>query len=67
MEQRRNEAAGMARSAGYPEEGSGSRERRRLMLLARAKFFDLWVEHYGRLRQANRQRLPIQAVCYLAR
>ena len=57
----------MARSAGYPEEGSGSRERRRLMLLVWAKFFDLWVEHYARLRQANRQRLPIQAVCYLAR
>ena len=42
-----------------------SQESRRLTLLDLAGLFDLWVEHYDRLTEDARQRLPLRAVQFL--
>lgn len=42
-----------------------SQENRRLTLLDLAGLFDLWVEHYDRLTEEARQRLPLRTVRFL--
>jgi restriction system protein len=48
------------------ESEARTQERRRLTLLNLEKLFDLWVEHYGKLSESDKQLLPLRPVCYLA-
>lgn len=41
-------------------------ERRRVTLVDLGKLFDLWVEHYDRVPDAQRQLLPLKPIYYLA-
>lgn len=43
-----------------------SQETRRLTLLGMEHLVDLWVEHYARLDEEDRQRLPLRRVYFLA-
>ncbi len=47
-------------------EEARSQERRRVTLLDLEGIFDLWVEHYGKLSQDARQRLPLKPIYFLA-
>ena len=40
--------------------------KRKVTLLDLEKLFDLWVEHYGRLDDVARRRLPLQEIWFLA-
>lgn len=42
-------------------------EKRQLTLLNLERFVDLWIEHYGKVGELDRQLLPLQPVHYLAR
>jgi restriction system protein len=48
------------------ESEARTQERRRLTLLDSEKLFDLWVEHYGKLWEAEKELLPLRPVYYLA-
>jgi len=55
-------------SGGYSsdaKEEARTQERRRITLLDLESFFDLWVEHYSKLSQDARQRLPLKPIYYL--
>jgi restriction system protein len=39
---------------------------RRVTLMDMARFYDLWVEHYPRLSDEDRRRLPLQPIYFLA-
>ncbi len=39
--------------------------RRKLTLLDLDRVVELWIEHYGRIAEAERARLPLKAVHYL--
>lgn len=41
-------------------------EKRRLTLVDASRLFDLWVEHYPRLTEQARRRLPIKPIYFLA-
>lgn len=41
-------------------------EKRRLTLVDASRLFDLWVEHYPRLTEEARRRLPIKPIYFLA-
>jgi len=41
-------------------------ENRRISLIDLQRFFDLWVEHYSKVQEEDRQRLPLKAVQFLA-
>jgi restriction system protein len=41
-------------------------ERRRVTLVDLGKLFDLWVDHYDRIPDAQRQLLPLKPIYYLA-
>lgn len=41
-------------------------ERRRVTLLDLQNIFDLWIEHYDKLGQDARQRLPLKPIYFLA-
>jgi restriction system protein len=43
-----------------------SQENRRISLIDLQHFFDLWVEHYSKVQDEDRQRLPLKAVQFLA-
>lgn len=43
-----------------------TQEKRRLTLLDLKKFFDLWVEYYGRIPEERKQLLPLKPVCFLS-
>ena len=43
-----------------------SQENRRISLIDLQHFFDLWVEHYSRVQEEDRQLLPLKAVQFLA-
>jgi restriction system protein len=43
-----------------------TQERRKVTLLNLQSFFDLWVEHYEKLTQDARQRLPLKPIYFLA-
>ena len=48
------------------EDEARNQEKRRIMLLDLRRFFDLWVEHYKQIPEANRRLLPLQPVYFLA-
>jgi len=43
-----------------------SQENRRITLIDMEKLFDLWVEHYDSVNEADRTRLPLRKVYFLA-
>ncbi len=47
------------------EEEGRRQERRRIMLLDLKRLFDLWIEHYNRVPEAQRRLLPLKPVYYL--
>lgn len=48
------------------EQNARTQERRRVTLADAQKLFDLWVEHYDRLTDEARRRLPIRPIYFLA-
>ena len=48
------------------QELARSQERRKITLIDLERFFDLWVEHYGKLEDAARRKLPLQPIYFLA-
>ncbi len=47
-------------------EEARTQERRKVTLLDLENLFDLWVEHYDKLTQEARQRLPLKPIHFLA-
>lgn len=47
------------------QEEARSQERRKVTLLDLPKLFDLWVEHYHRVPEAQRRLLPLRPIYYL--
>jgi len=47
-------------------EEARTQERRKVTLLDLQRLFDLWVEHYDKLAQDARQRLPLKPIYFLA-
>jgi restriction system protein len=43
-----------------------TQEKRRITLLNMDTMFDLWVEHYGKLSDQARRRLPLRPIQFLA-
>lgn len=56
-------AAGFTKDA---EDEVRSQEKRRLMLVDLRRFFDLWVEHYEKIPEAQRSLLPLRPIYFLA-
>jgi restriction system protein len=48
------------------KEEARTQERRKITLLDLSDIFELWVEHYDKLSQEARQRLPIKPIYFLA-
>jgi restriction system protein len=48
------------------ESEARTQERRRLTLIDLEKLFDLWVEHYEKLSESDKQLLPLRPIYYLA-
>jgi restriction system protein len=48
------------------EDEARNQEKRRVMLLDLRRLFDLWVEHYEQIPEANRRLLPLRPVYFLA-
>jgi restriction system protein len=48
------------------QEEARTQEKRKVTLVDLERFFDLWVEHYGRLDEAARRRFPLQPSYFLA-
>jgi len=48
------------------EEEARTQEKRKVTLVDLERLFDLWVEHYGRLDDAARRRLPLRPIYFLA-
>jgi restriction system protein len=48
------------------EDEARNQEKRRIMLLDLRRLFDLWVEHYAQIPEANRRLLPLRPVYFLA-
>jgi len=48
------------------QELSRAKERRKVTLVDLERFFDLWVEHYGKLEDAARRKFPLQPIYFLA-
>jgi restriction system protein len=48
------------------EDEARNQERRRIMLLDLRRLFDLWVEHYDKIPETQRQFLPLKRVHFLA-
>ena len=48
------------------EREARSQEKRRLTLIDLSRLVDLWVEHYDRIEDEDRRRLPLTAVYYLS-
>jgi restriction system protein len=56
-------------SGGFTNEAereARSQERRRLTLVDTTRLVELWIEHYARLDDTDRQRLPLKPVYFLA-
>ncbi len=43
-----------------------TQEKRKVTLVDLEKLFDLWVEHYAKLDDVARRRLPLQPIHFLA-
>lgn len=56
-------AGGFTRDA---QEEARTQEKRRISLLDLEKLFDLWVEHYKKLDDAARRRMPLKPIYFLA-
>jgi restriction system protein len=48
------------------KEEARTQERRKITLIDLEDLFDLWVEHYSKLTQEARQRLPLKSIYFLA-
>lgn len=48
------------------KEEARTQERRKITLIDLENLFDLWVEHYSKLTQEARQRLPLKPIYFLA-
>ncbi len=48
------------------EDEARTQERRKITLIDQGKLFDLWVEHYDKLTQEARQRMPLRPIYFLA-
>ena len=48
------------------EDEARRQEKRKIMLLDLKRLFDLWVEHYNEIPDAQRRLLPLRAIYYLA-
>ena len=48
------------------EKEAREQERRRILVVDLESLFDLWVEHYERIPEAQRSLLPLTPVYYLA-
>ncbi len=48
------------------QEAARTQENRKVTLVDLERFFDLWVEHYGRLEEQARRRFPLQPIYFLA-
>jgi restriction system protein len=48
------------------EEAARMQEKRKVTLIDLERFFDLWIEHYERLDDSARRRLPLQPIHFLA-
>jgi restriction system protein len=48
------------------EEEARTQEKRKVTLVDLERLFDLWVEHYNRLDDAARRRLPLRPIHFLA-
>jgi len=48
------------------EEEARTQEKRKVTLVDLERLFDLWVEHYNRLDDAARRRLPLRPIYFLA-
>jgi restriction system protein len=51
---------------GDAKEEARMQERHKVTLMDLESFFDLWVEHYDKLPQAARQRLPLRPIHFLS-
>jgi restriction system protein len=51
---------------GDAKEEARTQERRKITLIDLENFFDLWIEHYEKLTQEARQRLPLKPIYFLA-
>lgn len=51
---------------GDAKEEARTQERRKITLIDLENLFDLWVEHYAKLTQEARQRLPLKSIYFLA-
>jgi len=47
-------------------EEARTQEKRKVTLVDLERLFDLWVEHYARIEEAARRRLPLQPIWFLA-
>ncbi|NWF73824.1 MAG: Mrr restriction system protein [Nitrospirae bacterium] len=56
-------AGGFTREA---ENEARTQEKRKITLLGLEQFFDLWLEHYAKVEEADRQLLPLKPVYFLA-
>ena len=48
------------------ESEARKQEKRRVALISLDKLFDLWVEHYSKLSDQARRRLPLRPIQFLA-
>jgi restriction system protein len=48
------------------QEVARTQEKRKITLVDLERFFDLWVEYYGKLEDGARRRLPLQPIYFLA-
>jgi restriction system protein len=48
------------------EQEARTQERRRITLVNLEQLFDLWVQHYAKLAESDKQLLPLKPVYYLA-
>lgn len=56
-------AGGFTREA---ENEARTQEKRKITLLGLEQLFDLWLEHYSKIEEADRQLLPLKPVYFLA-
>jgi restriction system protein len=56
-------AGGFSREA---ENEARTQEKRKITLLGLEQLFDLWLEHYAKVEEADRQLLPLKPVYFLA-
>lgn len=56
-------AGGFTREA---ESEARTQEKRKITLLGLEQLFDLWLEHYAKVEEADRQLLPMKPVYFLA-